>query len=97
MIGQRALIALAVAAGALAGILYYVGAQRSPVVVAARDIDATHPLTSEDLTTVSIPHYAMGREDFCFGGEDRSRLVRVAPCRNGSGSITPHRARTRRM
>ena len=55
MIGQRTLIALAVAAGALAGILYYVGAQRSPVVVAARDIDATHPLTSEDLTTVSIP------------------------------------------
>ena len=46
MIGQRALIALAVAAGVLAGILYYVGAQRVPVVVAARDLDAVavaHP------------------------------------------------------
>ena len=55
MIGQRTLLALAVTAGALAGILYYVGAQRSPVVVAARDIDATRPLVNEDLTVVSIP------------------------------------------
>lgn len=55
MIGQRALIVLALAAGALAGTLYYVGAQRSPVVVAARDLDATHPLVAEDLAIVSIP------------------------------------------
>ena len=55
MIGQRALIVLALAAGALAGTLYYVGAQRSPVVVAARDLDATHPLVAEDLTIVSVP------------------------------------------
>lgn len=55
MIGQRALVAIAVVAGALAGVLYYVGAQRSPVVVAARDLDATHPLVAEDLTIVSIP------------------------------------------
>jgi len=55
LIGQRTLLALAVTAGALAGILYYVGAQRSPVVVAARDIDATRPLVNEDLTVVSIP------------------------------------------
>jgi pilus assembly protein CpaB len=55
LIGQRALIALALAAGALAGTLYYVGAQRSPVVVAARDLDATHPLVADDLAIVSIP------------------------------------------
>ncbi|MEK6207326.1 MAG: Flp pilus assembly protein CpaB [Chloroflexota bacterium] len=55
MIGQRALIALALAAGALAGTLYYVGAQRTPVVVAARDVDATHALVAEDLTVVSMP------------------------------------------
>ena len=55
MIGQRALIGLALIAGALAGGLYYVGAQRSPVLVAARDLDATHPLAADDLTTVSIP------------------------------------------
>jgi len=54
LIGQRALVVLALAAGALAGTLYYVGAQRSPVVVAARDLDATHPLVAEDLATVSV-------------------------------------------
>jgi Flp pilus assembly protein CpaB len=55
LIGQRALIAVALAAGALAGILYYVSAQRTPVVVAARDLDATHPLAADDLAVVSIP------------------------------------------
>ena len=55
MIGQRALIVLALVAGALAGTLYYIGAQRSPVVVAARDLDATHPLVADDLTVVSLP------------------------------------------
>lgn len=55
MIGQRALIGIALAAGAVAGTLYYVGAQRSPVVVAAKDVDATHALVAEDLTIVSMP------------------------------------------
>ncbi|MDP9275850.1 MAG: Flp pilus assembly protein CpaB [Chloroflexota bacterium] len=55
MIGQRALVVLALVAGALAGTLYYVGAQRSPVVVASRDVDATHPLVADDLAVVSIP------------------------------------------
>jgi Flp pilus assembly protein CpaB len=55
LISQRALVVVAVVAGLLAGILYYVGAQRSPVVVAARDLDATHPLVAEDLAIVSIP------------------------------------------
>ena len=54
MIGQRALVALALAAGALAGTLYYIGAQRSPIVVAARDVDATHPLVADDVAIVSI-------------------------------------------
>jgi Flp pilus assembly protein CpaB len=55
LIGQRALVVLALGAGVLAGTLYYIGAQRSPVVVAARDLDATHPLVADDLTVVSIP------------------------------------------
>ena len=55
MIGQRALIGLALVAGTLAGILYYVGVQRTAVLVAARDVDATHPLVADDLTMVSIP------------------------------------------
>ena len=59
MIGQRALIALALAAGALSGILYYVSAQRSAVVVAARDLDAVHPLMADDLAIVSMPRDAV--------------------------------------
>jgi Flp pilus assembly protein CpaB len=55
LIGQRALIALALVAGALAGMLYYIGAQRSSVVVAARDLDAMHPLVADDLAVVSLP------------------------------------------
>jgi len=55
LIGRRALVVLALVAGAFAGTLYYVGAQRSPVVVAARDVDATHPLVADDLAIVSIP------------------------------------------
>lgn len=55
MIGQRALIAIALAAGALAGTLYYVGAQRTPVVVAARDVDGTRVIVAEDLAVVSMP------------------------------------------
>ncbi|MGH2472364.1 MAG: Flp pilus assembly protein CpaB [Candidatus Limnocylindria bacterium] len=55
MIGRRALFVLALAAGLLAGTLYYLGAQRSPVVIAARDLDATHPLVAEDLAILSIP------------------------------------------
>jgi len=46
---------LALVAGGLAGTLYYVGAQRSAVVVAARDIDATNPLVADDLAIMSIP------------------------------------------
>jgi Flp pilus assembly protein CpaB len=59
LIGQRALIAIALAAGALAGTLYYVGAQRTPVVIAARDVDATHALVAEDLTVVAMPSDAI--------------------------------------
>lgn len=55
MNSQRGLVVLALVAGVLAGTLYYVGAQRSPVVVAARDLDATHALVAEDLAIVSIP------------------------------------------
>lgn len=55
MIGQRALLSIALAAGALAGVLYYVGAQRAPVIVAARDLDALQPLGVDDLTTATLP------------------------------------------
>ena len=81
MIGQRALVALALTAGTLAGTLYYVGAQRIPVVVAARDVDATHPLVADDLATVSIaadavPTGALAGSDAAIGKLPRAPLWR---------------------
>ena len=81
MIGQRALIVLALVAGALAGTLYYVGAQRSSVVVAARDLDATHPLVADDLAIVSmpldaVPAGAFGATDAALGKLPRAPLWR---------------------
>ena len=61
MIQQRALLALALVAGALAGVLYYVGAQRTTVIVAARDLDATHALAGDDLALVALPPDAVPR------------------------------------
>jgi Flp pilus assembly protein CpaB len=81
VIGQRALIALALASGALAGVLYYVGAQRAPVVIAARDVDATHPLVAEDVAIASlpldaVPEGAIGAVDAVIGKVPRAPLWR---------------------
>jgi Flp pilus assembly protein CpaB len=81
LIGQRALLILALAAGALAGTLYYVGAQRSVVVVAARDIDAIHPLAADDLALMSIPtdavpSGALAEVDAALGKHPRAPLWR---------------------
>ena len=81
MIGQRALIVVALVAGALSGILYYASAQRSPVVVAARDVDATHPLVADDLAVVSmpadsIPQGALGEATGAVGKLPRAPLWR---------------------
>jgi Flp pilus assembly protein CpaB len=55
LIGQRALIAIALLAGAAAGVIYYAGSHRTAVVVAARDLDATHALVADDLALVELP------------------------------------------
>ncbi len=81
MIGQRTLVVLALAAGALAGTLYYAGAQRSEVVVAARDIDATHSLVADDLAIMSIPADAvppgaLAQADVAVGKHPKAPLWR---------------------
>ena len=77
MIGQRALVILALVAGALAGTLYYVGAQRSPVVVAARDVDATHPIVADDLAIVSIPADAVPAGALADGNAAIGKLAKA--------------------
>ncbi len=55
MIGRRPLLAVALLAGLAAGSLYYLGAQRAAVVVAARDIDGLRPLVADDVVVRSFP------------------------------------------
>jgi Flp pilus assembly protein CpaB len=88
LIGRRALVVLAIAAGALAGTLYYVGAQRSPVVVAARDVDATHPLVADDLVTVSIPTDAVPAGALADAADAVGKLPR-APLWRGQVLLGP--------
>jgi len=55
VIGRRPLVAIALIAGLAAGVLYHLGAQRSPVVVAARDIDGRSAIVADDLVARSFP------------------------------------------
>lgn len=59
MTAQRALIVLAVAAGLVAGALYYVGARRVAVVVAAADLQAGRALALTDLDLRELPPDAL--------------------------------------
>jgi Flp pilus assembly protein CpaB len=88
LIGQRALIALALVAGALAGTLYYVGAQRSSVVVAARDLDAMHPLVADDLAVVSLPADAVPAGALAVADSAVGKLPR-APLWRGQVVLAP--------
>lgn len=52
---RHLLLGAALLAGLGAGVLYHASAQRVPVVVAARDLDATRPLGAGDLATRQLP------------------------------------------
>lgn len=54
MTRRRILLAGGVIAGVLAGVLYQSSAQRTEVVVAARELDALAPLRADDLTTRAL-------------------------------------------
>ncbi len=56
---QRALLTLALVAASVAGVLYYAALQRVSIVVAARDLDALHPLGAEDVALRAFPADAM--------------------------------------
>ena len=59
MIARRSLLLLAVVAGAVAGALYFAGAQRVPMLVAAQDIPLVRPLTASDVEVRSVPPDAL--------------------------------------
>lgn len=55
MTAQRGLVALAIAAGVVAGMLYWAGTQRVSVVVAASDLVAGRAIVLADLDTRQLP------------------------------------------
>jgi Flp pilus assembly protein CpaB len=59
LIARRSLLVLALVAGLIAGALYFIGAQRVDVVVAARDVAVIRPLTAQDLEVRSVPPDAL--------------------------------------
>jgi pilus assembly protein CpaB len=59
LIGRRSLLGLALIAGCVAGALYYIGAQRVAMVVAAQDVEVIRPLTAKDVELRSVPPDAL--------------------------------------
>lgn len=55
MIGQRALLAIALVCGAIAGTIYYASVQRVAIVVAAHALDADKAIERDDLTLRELP------------------------------------------
>lgn len=58
---RRVLFAVAMAAGLVAAVLYWMGAQRVAVVVAATDLRAAHALSLADLEVRELPPDALPR------------------------------------
>ena len=74
MIARRSLLVLALVAGAVAGALYYIGAQRVSMIVAAQDVGAIRPLTADDLAVRSVPPDALPASTVPFGSRLRAPL-----------------------
>ena len=55
MIGQRALLAVALVCGAIAGTIYYGSVQRVAIVTAAHGLDADKPISLDDLAVTELP------------------------------------------
>jgi len=55
VIGRRALLAIALVCGVVAGAVYYASLQRVSVVVAARALDADKAISLDDLATKELP------------------------------------------
>lgn len=59
MTARHGLTILATVAGLIAGVLYYAGAQRVPVVVAAADLPSGRAITAADLMVSGLPPDAL--------------------------------------
>jgi pilus assembly protein CpaB len=59
LIARKSLLVLSLVAGLIAGALYFIGAQRVPMVVAAQDMAVIRPLTAQDVEVRSVPPDAL--------------------------------------
>ena len=87
MIARRSLLVLALVAGAVAGALYYIGAQRVSMIVAAQDVGAIRPLTADDLAVRSVPPDALPAGAISSVDEAIGR-VPIAPLWQGQPLVT---------
>ncbi|HEX9495233.1 MAG TPA: Flp pilus assembly protein CpaB [Candidatus Limnocylindria bacterium] len=88
MIGQRALLALALVCGIVAGTVYYASIQRVTVVVAAHALDADKVITIDDVASRELPPDAVPAGAL-RGLEDAVGRVPRAPLWPGQILIAP--------
>ncbi len=93
MTQQRLLLALAAAAGLIAGLLYWAGAQRVNVLVAAVDLPPARALVASDLETRALPPDALPSGTVTSPAEAIGRYVR-APISKGQLILASSVART---
>lgn len=77
MIGQRALLAVALVCGIVAGSVYYASLQRVTIVVAARALDADRALTIDDVTSRELPPDAVPAGALRAAGDVVGRVPRA--------------------
>lgn len=77
MIGQRALLAVALVCGIVAGSVYYASVQRVTIVVAARALDADKALTIDDVTSRELPPDAVPAGALRAAGDAVGRVPRA--------------------
>ena len=77
MIGQRALLAIALVCSAIAGGIYYTSVQRVGIVVAANSLDADKPIAPDDLAVIEVPPDAVPTGALRSTGEAIGRVPRA--------------------
>jgi Flp pilus assembly protein CpaB len=77
VIGQRALLAIAVVCGVIAGTVYYVSLQRVAIVVAARALDADKAIAFDDVTLRELPPDAVPAGALRSTGDAVGRVPRA--------------------
>lgn len=88
MIGQRALLAVAIVCGAVAGTIYYASLQRVSVVVAAHALDADKSIGPDDVETRELPPDALPAEAVRATSDAIGRVPR-APLWPGQVLVAP--------